>query len=78
MSSLQVRSWVVALEAILPLKTFKQGGSSEARHQGLRRAVALPGRVDHTSVGIRSVGLMPLACWGMGSHVCCRVGAGWC
>lgn len=54
-SSLQVKSWVVALDAESPLKTFKQGGSSEARHQGLRRAVALPGRVDRTGVGIRSV-----------------------
>lgn len=31
MSSLQVKSWVVALDAKSPLKTFKQGGSSEAQ-----------------------------------------------
>lgn len=70
---------MVALEAESPLRISKQGGGSGARHQGLRRAVALLGRVEHAGVGIRS--MVALCLWPARAwipHVCRKVGAGWC
>lgn len=59
----------MALEVKLLLRTSKQRGGSGARHQGLRRAVALLARVEHAGVGIRSV--IALCLWPPGEWVSC-------
>lgn len=70
-----MRPWVVALEAKLLLGTSKQGGGSGAWYQGLRRTVAVPGRVEHAGVGTRRVAALCL--WPAGELGFLGVLQGW-